>query len=390
MPDLVRAQMAGEPLRGAPPRRDAALPARAGRAARLPDAGRGAGREPTHRRGAEFRPARRRDAGARPARALGRADMACLATGAGPGDDEAQQLALDSRSLAKRARLDTRRSTRAAAIADDGGAGTPPGAPARTWRARRDAGIAAALTPGRRSPHEFFRAARHRLPRLRRRASARCSATSACSRWRIPTCRADRATRRSRAFPLRCVVCTIAAWCSSTPSWMPRPDLPDYAYFSSASATWLDHAARFAAAMVRALRARAGEASWSRSHRNDGYLLQNFVAAGIPCLGVEPAANVAAVARAERRADRDRLLRRGDGARARRRGAATPIWSSPTTCFAHVPDINDFIAGLAALAGPRGVVSIEPPHLRPPGGRRAVRHDLPRALRLLVAAGDGA
>jgi hypothetical protein len=95
---------------------------------------------------------------------------------------------------------------------------------------------------------------------------------------------------------------------------------------------------------------------------NDGYLLKNFVAAGIPCLGVEPAGNVAEVARAAGVPTETRFF--GE-AYARdlvaRRGHADLI--AANNVLAHVPAVTDFVAGLAVLAGPRGVVSIEAPHL---------------------------
>jgi hypothetical protein len=95
---------------------------------------------------------------------------------------------------------------------------------------------------------------------------------------------------------------------------------------------------------------------------NDGYLLRNFVAAGMPCLGIEPAANVAAVARAAGVPTETAFL---SAAYARdivaRRGHAALVVAN--NVFAHVPAIDDFTAGLAVLAGPRGVVSIEQPHL---------------------------
>ncbi|WP_431270110.1 class I SAM-dependent methyltransferase [Dankookia sp. P2] len=137
----------------------------------------------------------------------------------------------------------------------------------------------------------------------------------------------------------------------------------DYAYFSSMSSTWLDHAARFCADVTRRLALGPGSFVVEVAS-NDGYLLRNFVAAGIPCLGIEPAANVAAIARAAgvpteacffgRDAARDILGTRGG------RPADLVVANN---VLAHVPDLDDFIGGLALLAGPRGVVSIEAPHL---------------------------
>jgi hypothetical protein len=95
---------------------------------------------------------------------------------------------------------------------------------------------------------------------------------------------------------------------------------------------------------------------------NDGYLLRNFIEAGVPCLGVEPAANVAAKAM-EAGVPTDVRFFGVDAARdiRARRGPADLIVAN--NVLAHVPDINDFVGGLAILVGDRGVVSIEAPHL---------------------------
>jgi 2-polyprenyl-3-methyl-5-hydroxy-6-metoxy-1,4-benzoquinol methylase len=140
-----------------------------------------------------------------------------------------------------------------------------------------------------------------------------------------------------------------------------RAIFTDYAYLSSVSTGWVEHAFRFAAAAI----ARLGLSKSSlvvEVASNDGYLLRHVAAAGIPCLGVEPAANVAAKAQA---AGLETLVRFFGRGTARDiiavRGHADLVVAN--NVFAHVPDINDFAAGLALLAGPQGIVSIETPHL---------------------------
>ncbi|MBK1658639.1 class I SAM-dependent methyltransferase [Paracraurococcus ruber] len=171
----------------------------------------------------------------------------------------------------------------------------------------------------------------------------------------------ERAAAPDPAFPLRCMVCEDCRLVQLDTVVDERGIFSDYAYLSSMSSTWLDHAARFCAAMVARLG--LGPASFVvEVASNDGYLLRNFVAAGIPCLGVEPAANVAAIAQAAgiptearffgRAAARDILAARG-----------TADLVVANNVLAHVPDLDDFIGGLALLAGARGVVSIEAPHL---------------------------
>lgn len=162
-------------------------------------------------------------------------------------------------------------------------------------------------------------------------------------------------------FPLRCVVCRDCRLVQLDHVVDAEAVFSDYAYFSSASASWLDHAARFA----RETAARLGLGAGSfvvEVASNDGYLLKNFVAAGIPCLGIEPAANVAAAARAAGVPTETRFF--GEACARElvaRRGHADLVVAN--NVLAHVPAVNDFAAGLARLAGPRGVVSIEAPHL---------------------------
>lgn len=136
----------------------------------------------------------------------------------------------------------------------------------------------------------------------------------------------------------------------------------DYAYFSSASASWLDHARRFCAAMTNRL-GLGPQSLVIEVASNDGYLLRNFVAAGVPCLGIEPAANVAATARAAGVPTEIAFLTPDTAAEivaAQGRQADLVVANN---VLAHVPDINGFAEGLAALVAPGGVVSIEAPHL---------------------------
>ena len=171
----------------------------------------------------------------------------------------------------------------------------------------------------------------------------------------------QRAAAPEPAFPLRAVVCAECRLVQLDTVVDAEGIFSDYAYFSSASASWLDHAARFCATMTERLRLGAGSFVVEVAS-NDGYLLKNFVAAGIPCLGIEPAANVAEVARAAGVPTETRFF--GETAArdlVARRGHADLI--AANNVLAHVPAVNDFVAGLAVLAGPRGVVSIEAPHL---------------------------
>jgi SAM-dependent methyltransferase len=134
----------------------------------------------------------------------------------------------------------------------------------------------------------------------------------------------------------------------------------DYRYFSSYSTTWLAHAQAYAEEMTRrgiGPRSRVVEVA-----SNDGYLLRNFVARGVPVLGIEPASNVAAVAREAGVPTLDEFFGTALAHRVRAEfGAANLIVAN--NVLAHVPDVNDFVGGFAALLAPDGVVTIEFPHL---------------------------
>ena len=162
--------------------------------------------------------------------------------------------------------------------------------------------------------------------------------------------------------PLRAVVCGSCRLVQLDHLVDPHGIFSEYAYFSSASDSWLAHAQRYAADITAKLGLGANSLVVEVAS-NDGYLLRNFVAAGIPCLGVEPAANVAAVAAAAGVPTRCCFL---GAASARQLLAETGKPADlviANNVLAHVPDCNDFVGGLANLAGPRGLVSIEVPHL---------------------------
>lgn len=170
-----------------------------------------------------------------------------------------------------------------------------------------------------------------------------------------------RAGESDPVFPLNAVVCDRCFLVQLDHVVDASAIFSDYAYFSSYSSSWLTHAADYARAAIdrHALGAHSFVVEVAS---NDGYLLRNFVAAGIPCLGVEPAANVAAAAVAACVPTDVAFFGRDHAARiVQRHGHADLIVAN--NVLAHVPDVNDFVAGLAELAGPLGTVSIEAPHL---------------------------
>jgi len=163
-------------------------------------------------------------------------------------------------------------------------------------------------------------------------------------------------------FPLQADVCEQCLLVQVPAFETPEQIFTDYAYFSSFSDSWLEHCKKFAAEAI----ARFGLDTQSRVVEiasNDGYLLQFFKQAGVPVLGIEPAANVARVAQ-DRGID---SLVRFFGVALAEELAGQGKQADLIVCnnvFAHVPDLNDFTHGLHILLKPEGVVSIEFPHLQ--------------------------
>lgn len=163
-------------------------------------------------------------------------------------------------------------------------------------------------------------------------------------------------------YPLRLMVCG-ECFLVQTEDFAAREVFfeADYAYFSSTSKSWLDHAARYADMVARRF-ALGPDSLVIEVASNDGYLLRNFRAAGVPCLGVEPTAATAAAAEAQGiEVVRDffgQSLAEALVAKGRRADLV-----AGNNVYAHVPDINDFTRGLAAILKPQGVVTLEFPHL---------------------------
>ncbi len=172
----------------------------------------------------------------------------------------------------------------------------------------------------------------------------------------------DRLNAPEMTFPLRLRVCE-SCWLVQTEDFTEADHLfdADYAYFSSTSKGWMDHAARYASDMMARFGLGAG------SHvievaSNDGYLLRNFLAAGVPCLGVEPTASTAAVAEALGIPVLREFFGEALAKRLADEGRSGDLIAG-NNVFAHVPDINDFTRGLAAALKPEGVITLEFPHL---------------------------
>jgi SAM-dependent methyltransferase len=174
--------------------------------------------------------------------------------------------------------------------------------------------------------------------------------------------RADGLAAVEKYYPLKVMICTHC-WLAQTQDMADASELfsAEYAYFSSTSTGWLAHAQRYAIDMAQRLRLNR-DSFVIEVASNDGYLLKNFVAAGIPCLGIEPTASTARAA--------EQLgipvLREFFGEALAKRLAAEQRQAdliAGNNVYAHVPDINDFTRGLKAALKAGGTITLEFPHL---------------------------
>jgi hypothetical protein len=162
-------------------------------------------------------------------------------------------------------------------------------------------------------------------------------------------------------YPLRAYVCASCYLVQLDTVVPPAQIFTEYAYFSSYSESWMRHAERYTELAV----ARFG---LHRNHfvvelgSNDGYLLQHFVARGMPVLGVDPAANVAAAARARAVPTLVRFFDRATAQELVDSGRRADLIVA-NNVLAQVPDLHDVVAGLALLLAPHGVATLEFPHL---------------------------
>jgi SAM-dependent methyltransferase len=162
-------------------------------------------------------------------------------------------------------------------------------------------------------------------------------------------------------YPLHVWVCADCWLVQLEEHVAPSEIFSDYAYFSSYSDTWLAHCRRYVEQMAQRLSLGSGSLVVELAS-NDGYLLQYFVERGVPVLGVEPAANVAEVARARGVDTRVAFFGR-ESARMIAAERGRPDLLLGNNVLAHVPDINDFVAGMKILLAEGGVVTMEFPHL---------------------------
>lgn len=169
-------------------------------------------------------------------------------------------------------------------------------------------------------------------------------------------------TAMEPTYPLHVFVCT-ACWLVQIDAVAARETIfaDDYAYFSSYSTTWLDHARRYAERMI-AERALGASSLVVELASNDGYLLRWFAERGVPVRGVEPTAGTARAAEAQGVPTTVAFFGR-ETARALVAAHGQADLMVANNVLAHVPDLNDFIAGIALVLRPDGLATIEFPHL---------------------------
>jgi hypothetical protein len=171
----------------------------------------------------------------------------------------------------------------------------------------------------------------------------------------------DQLLEMEPCFPLTVLVCSACFLVQLPELRSAQSIFSDYAYFSSCSDSWVAHAKRYAEQMIERF-------GFGPRHlvveiaSNDGYLLQHFKAAGVPVLGIEPAANIATHAEAKGIPSRVEFFDSDLARRLAAEGTKADLLVA-NNVLAHVPELNDFVAGLQIALAPQGVVTLEFPHL---------------------------
>jgi SAM-dependent methyltransferase len=172
--------------------------------------------------------------------------------------------------------------------------------------------------------------------------------------------RADQLNQMEPFYPLHVWVCD-RCFLVQLQEYVSREDIfTEYAYFSSYSDSWLDHARRYTEKAIEELRLTPASQVVEIAS-NDGYLLQYFVERGIPALGIEPAANVAKAAVERGVPTLVEFFGRDTAREIAATGQADLLIGN--NVLAQVHDVNDFVAGMKILLAPRGVITMEFPHL---------------------------
>src|SRR4030042_1166318 len=162
-------------------------------------------------------------------------------------------------------------------------------------------------------------------------------------------------------YPLNVYACSNCFLVQVEEFETPENIFSDYAYFSSYSDTWLKHAKTYSEDMIRLFRLDRNSFVVEIAS-NDGYLLQYFSERGIPVLGIEPARNVAEVARKKGIPTETLFFGTETAKQLASEGKRADLLLG-NNVLAHVPNLNDFVMGLKILLNPHGVITMEFPHL---------------------------
>jgi 2-polyprenyl-3-methyl-5-hydroxy-6-metoxy-1,4-benzoquinol methylase len=168
--------------------------------------------------------------------------------------------------------------------------------------------------------------------------------------------------RPEKWFPLKVLICE-SCWLVQAEAYSRAAELfnDEYAYFSSFSDQWLRHSENYVSTMVNRFRLSV-DSHVVEVASNDGYLLQFVKKLGIPCMGIEPTASTAAAARLKGIETLEEFFDVSLVKRLVNEGKQADLMVA-NNVLAHVPEINDFSAGFAALLKPQGVATFEFPHL---------------------------
>jgi SAM-dependent methyltransferase len=172
---------------------------------------------------------------------------------------------------------------------------------------------------------------------------------------------ADQIDEMEPYYPLHAMVCDGCFLVQLQEYVKPEHIFTEYAYFSSYASSWVEHARQY----CEMIKARLGLGPHSRVYEiasNDGYLLQHFLPLGVPVIGIEPAANVAEVARRKNIPTLVEFFGLNVAQRLVSEGKPADLIIG-NNVLAQVPDLNDFTAGMAHLLAPDGVITLEFPHL---------------------------
>ena len=169
------------------------------------------------------------------------------------------------------------------------------------------------------------------------------------------------AAREEKRYPLRAKVCGDCKLVQVDYDVAPEELFGNYVYFSSYSEDWLAHARRYCD-MARRRFGLGPQSLVIELASNDGYLLRNFVDSGIPVLGIDPSDTVARAAEQAGVPTLVEFFGEALGARLAREGRGADLIVA-NNVLAHVPRVNDFVAGIARLLKPRGTATLEFPHL---------------------------